>query len=98
MKRNLRRAAVYGVAGLATAAIGATTANALVDSPADTAAPAPAPAPAPVVPKALAGNAAKQAVPLAAPEHVAPPVRHVQPAPAHHSAAPAARTVKPRVK
>ncbi len=30
-KNNLRRAAVYGVAGLATAAIGASTANALVD-------------------------------------------------------------------
>ncbi len=30
-KNNLRRAAVYGVAGLATAAIGASTANALTD-------------------------------------------------------------------
>lgn len=30
-KNNFRRAAVYGVAGLATAAIGASTANALVD-------------------------------------------------------------------
>ncbi|MGC7095393.1 hypothetical protein ACPZ19_12060 [Amycolatopsis lurida] len=53
---NLKRAAVYGVAGLVTAAIGASTVNAMAaedekpESGAAQAAPAPAPAPQPPVP------------------------------------------------
>ncbi|MFI9452699.1 hypothetical protein [Amycolatopsis sp. NPDC052450] len=109
MKRNLRRAAVYGVAGLATAALGATTANALVDNTDDSAAPAPvqaqapAPAPAPAHVPGAAPVAPKQATALPK-AHTAPaqpaapkPVHHVKPAAAHRAAVPVALS-KPQVK
>lgn len=83
MKQNLRRAAVYGVAGLATAALGASAANALIDDKPDaTAAPVPAPAPA-SAPVHLGPVAAPQ------PQKVSPP--HTANAPAQpHRVAPAA--------
>lgn len=110
MKRNLRRAAVYGVAGLATAALGATTANALVDSSADSAAPAPAPAPAatpapapahvpgaaPVAPKPV--NVLPKTHTAAAAQPATPKrAHHVKPAAAHRAAVPVALS-KPQVK
>lgn len=106
MKRNLRRAAVYGVAGLATAAIGVSTANALAESSTDgpdaQAAQAPAPVQAKTSDVKAGGDEGKALAPKALvapapPQRPAPPVRHVEPAAAHrHATVPAARPVLPK--
>jgi hypothetical protein len=103
MKRNLKRAAVYGVAGLATAAIGASTASALAEDgqenhdvkPAQ-AAPQAAPAPRQAPPAAAAPQAR-----IAEPQHTVdgpkkPEPQHVAPAAAHRPAVAAARPVLPK--
>ncbi|OXM60837.1 hypothetical protein [Amycolatopsis vastitatis] len=102
MKRNLKRAAVYGVAGLATAAIGASTASALAEDgqenhdvkPAQ-AAPQAAPVPQRVPP------AAAPPARVAKPQHTVdgpkkPEPRHVVPAAPHRPALAAARPVLPK--
>ncbi|HET6706639.1 hypothetical protein [Amycolatopsis sp.] len=108
MKRNLKRAAVYGVAGLATAAIGATTVSALAENgqenhdvkPAQAAAPQTAPQVVPVPGQAPPAVAAPQAG-IAKPQHPVdgpkkPEPRHVAPAAANRPAIAAARPVLPR--
>lgn len=87
---RMGRVAVYGVAGLATAALGATTANAFAGDETPAPAPAPAPAAAPVAPPAVkttpapavkpsTGTAPKAQAP-AAPVKVATPVKKAAPA------------------
>jgi hypothetical protein len=105
MKRNLKRAAVYGVAGLATAAIGASTASALAEDgqenhdvkPAQ-AAPQAIPAPVPV--PSAAATAAPPAK-IAKPQHTVdgpkkPEPKHVVPAAPHRPAVAAARPILPK--
>lgn len=103
---RMGRVAVYGVAGLATAAIGATAANAFVGDSAPAAAPpaaknAPAPAAVPTpAPKTVPKTAPKAVAPakVAAPEKKATPAKKVRVAPAavhrtsatHHRVAKAA--------
>ncbi|MFE5565018.1 hypothetical protein ACFQ68_08505 [Amycolatopsis japonica] len=109
-KNNLRRAAVYGVAGLATAAIGASTANALVDDrsedkPAQDSAQAAKPQHAEVPPpQQKSGTAApqtRQATPWTAPvvprtEPVVP--KHVTPQPVVRPVLPVRAPVAPAIK
>ncbi len=106
---RMGRVAVYGVAGLATAAIGATAANAFATgtAPAPTPAPAAAPAvkqavpppaktsPAPAA-KPATGKAAAAPKPIA-PAKVATPAKKVRVAPAatHRSSAKPHRVAKP---
>jgi hypothetical protein len=104
MKRNLKRAAVYGVAGLATAAIGASTASALGEDgrenqdvrPAQAAPQAP-PAPKQAPPPAAAAPQAKVAQPQHTVDGPAKPQPHqVVPQAAHRPAVAAARPVLPQ--
>lgn len=106
MKQNLKRAAVYGVAGLATAAIGASAANAIADDgqenhdakPAQAAAqavPVPqhaAPPPAAAAPQGEVARPQHTVDGPAKPHHVTPPAKphHVVPPAAAHRPAVAA--------
>ncbi len=103
MKRNLKRAAVYGVAGLATAAIGASTASALAEDGQENhdVKPVPAAPQAAAVPQQAPAAVAAPPARIATPQHTVDgpkqpePPRHVVPAAAHRPAVAAARPILP---
>ncbi|MEU4519318.1 hypothetical protein AB0F52_11460 [Amycolatopsis sp. NPDC024027] len=104
MKRNLKRAAVYGVAGLATAAIGASTASALAEDGQENhdVKPVPAAPQAAAVPQQAPPAVAAPPARIAAPQHTVDgpkqpePPRHVVPAAPHRPAVAAARPILPK--
>jgi hypothetical protein len=101
MKRNLKRAAVYGVAGLATAAIGASTANALAESGQENQDVKPAAQPAQAAPQQAPPVVHAPPAAIAKPQHTVdgpkkPAPQHVAPAAAHRPAVAAARPVLPK--
>jgi hypothetical protein len=101
MKRNLKRAAVYGVAGLATAAIGASTASALAEDGQENHDVKPAQAAPQAVPQQAPPAAAAPPAKIAKPPHTVdapktPAPQHAVPAEAHRPAVTAARRIAPK--
>jgi len=101
MKQNLKRAAVYGVAGLATAAIGASTASALAEDGQENHDVKPAQAAPQAVPVPPAAATVAPPAKIDKPQHTAdgpkrPEPKHVVPAAPHRPAVAAARPILPK--